>query len=136
MLEIQTYYNEYIQFTGKIERGNYVRNLAEDLSIDKSTIHRWFRNLEKGKISHRRCDKGKPRKAGITDEIKSDITKKVAALKIESATKTGKVRVFHGNKFKNTERLQTTDLLQNTQTSVGSLIRPFPSFTTLGKKSG
>jgi len=90
-LEIQTYYDEYIQLPGKLQKGAYIESLSKDLMVDKSTIHRWFKKQSKGKVSRKRADRGKPRKSGITDEIKSMIVKKVAALKIESATKTGKV---------------------------------------------
>lgn len=90
-LEIQTYYNDYSKLTGKFEKGAFIDDTAFVLGVDRSTVYRWFNRLSKGKLQRTRSDKHKPRKKGVTPQIKEMVAKKVAALKIETATKTGKV---------------------------------------------
>ena len=86
-LEAYTYYNEYSKIKGRQARGAYIEETAAALGVVPSTIYRAFRDIEGGKKRTNRCDKGKPRFKDMSDDEVKLAAQRVAAMKIQMATK-------------------------------------------------
>ncbi len=91
MTEIYTYFDHYNTLKRRVEKGEFIRNLAVDLGCHPCTINRAFKDLKKGALNtSSRKDKGEFRFPGMSQEECIQAAKMVAAMKIEMATKTGK----------------------------------------------
>lgn len=91
LTEIYTYYDHYNTLKRRVDKGEFIRDLALDLGCHPCTISRAFRDLKIGSLStNNRKDKGVFRFPGMTQNECIQAAKMVAAMKIEMATKTGK----------------------------------------------
>jgi DNA-binding transcriptional regulator YhcF (GntR family) len=91
LTELYTYYDHYNTLKRRVEKGEFIRDLAVDLGCHPCTISRAFKDLKKGSLKNQdRKDKGIFRFPGMTQEECIQATRMVAAMKIEMATKTGK----------------------------------------------
>jgi len=99
LFETHTFYNDYKRLETRRERGEFIKDLSDKLGIHSSTLHRNFNELKKGKSTSNRKDKGVPRYKDMTEFHAKLAAQKVAAMKMEMATKDDKTaetgRIVH-----------------------------------------
>ncbi len=92
--EMHAYRKHYKMLKSKFDKGQFISELARDLNVHPSTIHRHFNDFEEGFRPAHRKDKGSARiivnGETLTAEEKKEIALKIAATKISLGTKTGK----------------------------------------------